>query len=191
MNQVDRVSLLLVRRLLASMLVGLATLGVGSTVATAHPVSDSIKQASTPTASKSQLRESEIRAIFNATKLAAEQKDVEGIMKYMAPNITIKMTLKLDNGSQSLNLTRAQYQQYLQQGFEATQRYSSKYTNLKVKIAPDGKTGTASYTLLEEATLKGQPVTLVSTSQETIKFERIKGEILATAVTSDSTIVVK
>lgn len=191
MNQVDRVSLLLVRRLLASLLLGLATLGIGSMDATAHPVPDFIKQSRTPSVRESQLRESEIRAIFNATKLAAEQKDVEGIMKYMAPNITIKMTLKLGNGSQSLNLSRAQYQQYLQQGFETTQRYSSKYTNLKIKIAPDGKTGTAAYTLMEEATLKGQPVTLVSTSQETIKFERIKGEILATAVTSDSTIEMK
>ena len=181
MNKVDRVSILL-----ASLLLGLTFSATYSTVATAQQVPDFVKQARAPAISERQ-----IRAIFNATKLAAEQKDVDGIMKYMAPNITIKMTLKLGSNSQQLSLSRAQYQQYLQQGFETTQRYSSKYTNLKIKIAPDGKTGTASYTLLEEATLKGQPGRLVSTSQETVKFERIKGQILATAVTSTSTIEMK
>lgn len=181
MNRVDRASILLF-----SLLIGIALPVAWSIGATAHPVPDFIKQSRTPT-----VRESQIRNILNAMETAANQKDVDGIVKYMAPNIIIKMTLKLGTGSQQLSLSRAQYQQYLQQGFETTQRYSSKYTNLKIKIAPNGKTGTAAYMLVEEATVKGLPGTLVSTSQETIKFERIKGQILATAATSNSTIEMK
>ncbi|PSB25072.1 nuclear transport factor 2 family protein [Stenomitos frigidus] len=181
MNRVDRISILL-----TSLLFGIAVPNVGCVVTTAHQVPDFIKQARAVAISERQIRD-----LFNAMATATDQRDVDGIMKYMAPKIAIKMTIRLGTHSQTLNLTREQYRQYLQQGFEVTQRYSSQYKNLKIKIAPNGQTATATCTLVEESTLKGQPGTLASISQETIKFERIKGQILATAVTSNSTIEVK
>ncbi|MBW4693187.1 MAG: nuclear transport factor 2 family protein [Lyngbya sp. HA4199-MV5] len=186
MNRADRTS-----TLLASLLLGLIAPALLVNGVAAHPVPDFIRNPSASKARESRIYDSQIRKILAAMAAAANQKDVEGLMKYMAPDITIKLTLRVGKGSQELNLSRAEYKQYLQQGFEATERYSGKYTNLKIQIAPNGKTGTATYTLVEEAKLKGQPVTLISTSQETITFEHIKGEILATAVMGDSTIVVK
>lgn len=177
--KVDRVSILL-----ASLWLGL-TLSC-STVATAQQAPELIKPSRT-----SAISERQIRAILNAMTAAAEQKDVDGIMKYMAPNITIKLTIRLGTGSQQRSLTREQYRQSLQRGFETTERRSGKYTNLKIQIAPNGQTATATYTLVEEATLKRQLGTFVSTSQVTVKFERIKGQLLETAVTSDSTIEMK
>ena len=179
--QVDRASILI-----ASLLLGLTLSVPCSMVATAQQAPDLIKQSRT-----SAISERQIRGIFNAMATATKQQDVDGIVKYMAPTIAIKMTLRLGKGSQQLNLTREEYRQYLEQGFAITQRYSSQYKNLKIQIAPNGQTGTATYTLVEEVTLKNQPVTVRSTSQETVKFEGIKGEILATAVTSTSTIEVK
>ena len=179
--KVDRASILM-----ASLLLGLTLSATCSTVATAQQAPDLIKPSRT-----SAMSERQIRDIFNAMATATKQKDVDGIVKYMAPKIAIKMTLRLGKGSQQLNLTREEYRQYLEQGFTLVQSYNSQYKNLKIQIASSGQTGTATYTLVEEAILKGQPGTLVSTSQETVKFERIKGQILATAVTSTSTIVVK
>jgi ketosteroid isomerase-like protein len=181
MNQVDRTSILVV-----SLLLGTMTPSGWVTVATAHQVPDFIKQSPA-----SKIRESQVRNILTAMETAANQKDVDGIVKYMAPNIIIKITVQLGTGSQQLSLSREQYRQYLQQGFETAQRRSSQYQNLKIQIAPNGQTATATYTLVEEATLKGQPGTFVSTSQETVKFERIKGQLLETAATSNSTIMVK
>ena len=181
MNKIDRASILI-----ASLLLGLTLSATGSTVATAQQAPDLIKQSRA-----SAMSERQIRDIFNAMAAATKQKDVNGIVKYMAPQIAIKMTLRLGKSSQQLNLTREEYRQYLEQGFAITQRYSSQYKNLKIQIASGGQAGTATYTLVEEATLKGQPGRLVSTSQETVKFERLKGQILATAVTSTSTIEVK
>ena len=186
MNQVDRASSLLVSLLLSGMM-----LSSRATDATAHQVPDFIKQSRTPTVRENQISESQIRSILNAMETAANQKNVDGILKYMSPNITITITVQLGTGAQRLSLTREQYRQYLQQGFETTERRSGKYTNLKVQIAPNGQTATATYTLVEEATLKGQPGTFTSTSQETVKFERIKGQLLETAATSSSTIAVK
>jgi ketosteroid isomerase-like protein len=179
------------RWLLASLLFGLATPSISAMVVTAHPIPDFIKQLRTPTVRENQLNERQIRAIFNAMATATKQKDVEAIVKYMAPEIAIEMTLRVGKGSQKLNLTREQYRQYLEQGFAITRSYSSQYKNLTIQIAPNGQQGIATYTLIEETTLKEQPVTLTSISQETVTFERIKGQILATAVTSDSTIEVK
>ncbi len=181
MNKIDRASILL-----ASLLLGLTLSATCSTVATAQQVPDFVKQASA-----SAISERQIRDIFNAMAKATKQRDVNGIVKYMAPKIAIKMTLQLGSGSQQLSLTREEYRQYLEQGFALVQSYNSQYKNLKIQIASNGQMGTATYTLVEEATLKGQPGRLASTSQETVKFERIKGQILATAVTSTSTIVVK
>lgn len=179
--KVDRVSILV-----ASLLLGLTLSATYSTVATAQQAPDLIEQSRT-----SAMSERQIRDIFNAMAKATKQKDVDGIVKYMAPTIAIKMTLRLGKGSQQLSLTREEYRQYLESGFALIQRYDSQYKNLKIQIASSGQTGTATYTLVEEATLKGQTGTLVSTSQETVKFERIKGQILATAVTSTSTIEMK
>lgn len=179
MNRVDRARFVL--------LVLLATIVSGvPTTATAHQVPAFIKQSR-----GSGIRESEIRNILDAMEAAASQKDVDGILKYMAPTITIKITVQLGSRAQSISLTREQYRQYLQQGFQATQTRRGNYTNLKIQIAPNGKTATASYTLVEEATLEGQSGTFKSTAQETVKFERIKGQLLETAVTSKATIEAK
>jgi len=137
------------------------------------------------------IHESQIRTILNAMETAASHKDVDGIVKYMAPNITIEIMVQLGNGTQRLNLSREQYRQYLQQGFATAQRRSSQYKNLKIQIAPNAQTATATYTLMEEATLKGQPGTFASTSQETVEFARIQGQVLETAVTSHSSIEVR
>ncbi|XGV95506.1 MAG: nuclear transport factor 2 family protein [Leptolyngbya sp. BL-A-14] len=186
MNQSDRA-----RRLLVSLLLGLAMPATGLKDAPAHQVPDFIKEQSAFKTREGRIRESEIRAILDAMEAAANRKDVNGILKYMAPNITIKITVQLGTGAQQLSLSREQYRQYLQQGFETTERRSGNYTNLKIQVEPNGQTATAIYTLVEEATLKGQPGTFVSTSQETVKFERIKGQILETAATSNSTIEVR
>lgn len=181
MNRADRINILL-----TSLLLGFVTPSEWSTVAIAHQVPDFIKQSRASTISERQIRD-----IFDAMATATKQKDVDGIVKYMAPKIAIKMTLQLGTRSQQLSLTREQYRQYLEQGFAITQHYSSQYKNLKIQIAPNGQIGTTTYTLVEETTLKGQPGTITSTAQETVKFERIQGQLLATAVTSNSTIEVK
>ncbi|MBW4472687.1 MAG: nuclear transport factor 2 family protein [Stenomitos rutilans HA7619-LM2] len=180
MNRVYRASLVLL------MLPGAIVPDALFTPATAHQVPAFIKEFS-----GSRIRESDIRKILNAMEAAANRKDVDGILKYMAPNITIKITVQLGAGAQQLSLSREQYRQYLQQGFATTERRSGNYTNLKIQVAPNGQTATATYTLREEATLKGQPGTFVSTSQETVKFARIKGQLLETAATSNAMIEVK
>ncbi len=168
------------------LLLGAIVPGTLVPAATAHQVPDFIKQSRA-----SGIRESQIRKILDAMEAAASQKDVDGILKYMAPNITIKITVQLGTRAQHITLTREQYRQYLQQGFQTTQTRTGKYTKLKIQVAPNGKTATATYTLVEEATLVGQPGTFKSTTQETVKFEQIKGQILETAATSNATIEVK
>lgn len=177
MNRVHRASLVLI------MLLGSIVPGALFTPAIAHQVPAFIKEFS-----GSRIRESEIRKILDAMETAASQKDVDGILKYMAPDITIRITVQLGGRAQQISLSREQYRQYLQQGFETTEKRSGKYTNLKIQIAPNGQTATATYTLVEEATLAGQPGTLKSTSQETVKFARVQGQLLETAATSNSTI---
>jgi hypothetical protein len=75
MNKVDRVSMLL-----ASLLLGLTLSATRSMVATAQQAPDLIKQSRA-----SAMSERQIRDIFDAMAAATKQKDVDGIVKYMAP----------------------------------------------------------------------------------------------------------
>lgn len=138
------------------------------------------------------LTEPEIRRILDAIQAAAEKRDTDGVMQYMAPNATIDLTLETSIAApQQLTLSANEYRQYLQQGFEITTSYSSQVSNLKVEIDPKGDSATATYRLVEETKLKDQPITITSSGDATIRFERVQGQILATQIRSTSRIEFK
>lgn len=165
---------------------GLMALLLSPTVAVASAVTLSQPAATTQTQA-TRISEPAIRSILEATQSATEQKDVKAILKYVAADATIDLTIDAPFvGSQNFQLSRQQYQRFLQEGFAATKMYRGKLSNLNVKIAADGKSATATYTLIEETTLVDQPATIASTGTETITFKLINGEILATAIQATS-----
>lgn len=138
------------------------------------------------------LTEAEIRQILDAIQAAAEKRDTDGVMQYMAPDVKIDLTLETSIAApEQLTLSASEYRQYLQQGFEIIATYSSQVSNLKIQVDPKGDSATATYRLVEETTLKDQPISLTSAGDTTVRFERVQGQILATQIRSTARIEFK
>lgn len=126
------------------------------------------------------ITESQIRKILDEMKGATQNRNAAGVTKFMSANIAIELTVKAASGSQTIRLNRSEYSSYLQQGFAMRENYTGSYSNIKVKIQPDGKSAIATFNFTEQVGFQGQ--TIQSTSSETVKFELIQGQILATSI---------
>ena len=168
-------------------MVGLTLLGtatgtiakdLGSLSQTARPVTIAITEA-------------EVRATLDQIIAASRRQDSEAIVKFLAPNVTIDLTVRTAAGSRKMVLTRQQYADYLKQGLAAIDQYQSKYSVIKVRVAPDGKTATATYTVQESSRLKNQPISIASVSNETVTFQRIQGQLQATTLRAIARVEIK
>lgn len=126
------------------------------------------------------ITESHVRRIISAMKTAADNRNVAGIVRYLSPKAAIEMTVQTPGGSQSLSFSRDEYRRYYQQGVQSIQSSSSSYSNLKIKIAPDGKTATATFNIIEQATTNGQPLT--TRTAETVNFAIVDGQVVITSI---------
>lgn len=132
------------------------------------------------------ISEGQIRTILEQMQAASNKRDTKTILNFLAPNATVLMTIEGMGQSQTMNLTRSQYYQYLQQGFYITENYSGNYSDLKIQVMPNRKAAIATYVLNEEVTIKSQPGTIVSSSDASMKFEIVKDQILVTQIKSTS-----
>lgn len=130
------------------------------------------------------ITESHVRRIISAMKTAADNRNVAGVVRYLSPDAVISMTVRTPTGSQSLSFSREEYRRYYQQGSQSIQTSSSSYSNLKVKIAPNGKTATATFNIIEQATTNTQ--TLTTRTAETVNFAIVEGQVLITSITAIS-----
>jgi hypothetical protein len=137
-----------------------------------------------------QIDDRQIRTILTTMQTAAQKRDTNTILQYLAPNVVIDMTVQSAFGNQQQRLSRTEYRQYLEQGYAITRNYTSTIENLQVKVASNGKSAIATYTLLEEitVTMQSQPLAFKSESDASIKFELVQGKVLATSVKSISRI---
>jgi ketosteroid isomerase-like protein len=141
--------------------------------------------AATPKATT--INETQIRQIIDAMQAASNSRNLDGIMQHLAPKVVIEMTIESPVAPQSFRLTKNEYRQYLQQGFGMTQNYSGKYSDLKVQVAPNGKSATATYLMTETIIVQNQ-ISLNSTSNSAMKFELIQGQILITSFQANTRI---
>lgn len=128
------------------------------------------------------ITEAEVRAVLDQIIAASRRQDSDAMLQFLAPNATIDLTVRTVAGSRKLTLTRQQYADYLKQGLAAIEQHQSKYSGIKVRIAPDGKTATATYTVQESSRLRNQAVAIASVSNETVTFQRIQGQLQATTL---------
>jgi hypothetical protein len=167
-------------RIIAGVAAGIAALGIVLAAPVTYPLTGAATQKATT------ISEGQIHTILEQMQAASNKRDTKTIMKFLAPNATVLMTIEGMGQSQTMSLTRSQYYQYLQQGFYITENYQGTYADLKIQVMPDRKAAIATYVLNEEVTIKSQPGTIVSSSDATMKFEVVKDKILVTQIKSKS-----
>lgn len=126
------------------------------------------------------ITEAQIRQILEQMKAAAKNRNADAIAKFMSPNVAIEITVQSASGSQTLCLNRDEYIRYLQPGFALRESYYLNYSNINIKISPDEKSAIATFNIAEGVSLGAQ--TIHRRASESIQFELIQGQILATSL---------
>lgn len=171
-------------RTIGLVVAGAIALSALPTLTTAQPTRPATTQVTRITADQ-------VRKILDAILLAAKNRDTNTVIKYLAPNAAVNLTVQSPAGTRNLTLNREQYRQYLQQGFELAQGYTTQLSNLKVQVDAAGKQAIATYTLLETVAMNEPAVSVTSTTDAAVRFQLVQGQILATQIKSVSRVEVK
>ncbi|MBD2018723.1 nuclear transport factor 2 family protein [Leptolyngbya sp. FACHB-36] len=160
----------------------------GSGTAAPTPPTPTIAQRQTVT----RISAGQVQQILDAVQQATEKADIKTILSYLAPNATLEIRTQSSlTGPQTLKLSREEYRRYLEEGFQLIKASSSRMSDLKVQVAPNGRTAIATYQITEETTLKDQPITFSSVGTESVTFAIVQGRVLATQVRSNARVEIK
>lgn len=124
----------------------------------------------------SQIRESDIRNISKKMIESSTNKDLNGMIAYLAP--AYKVTMKTAQGE--LSLTRAEYVALLNETWGAIQSYRVNIENQKITVAPGKQKATNEVTMIENTTLANGVAFKLRTHQKSI-YEIVDGKILITS----------
>lgn len=134
------------------------------------------------------LSDRQIRQILTDLLAAAQKRDSALIATYLAPTAQVTMIVSTSTGEQRLSLNRAEYEQYLQQGFAVIQDYTSTLSDVNILVAPDQKSAIVTYKLTETTTIANYPYAITAVTQARARFEPINQKIVATQIDSRSTL---
>ena len=129
-------------------------------------------KAQTP-APQTEITKEKIEAIVTAIHKAAKEKDAEGIIQYLAPDMKFRSVAA---GRPPMHANRAQYVASLRLIFEHTLDYTILLKSMTVTIAPDGQSATAQSELFEMSTYAQG--TVAASVIGTTTFKIYKGKIL-------------
>ena len=133
---------------------------------------------------KSPITEAKLRNLLEQMATAANNRDVDRLFSFYAPNYTGEVTISMDTGSETRVITREQSRERLELSYRTIQNYQFAYSQQDITISDDGKTAKVVGTSTEEFTLQGKDYR--STSAWTINFQVVNGKIL---IVSDSSVL--
>jgi ketosteroid isomerase-like protein len=126
------------------------------------------------------LNQEKIQSILDEMDDAIRKRDANGHIQFMAPDVSIQVTLKDENGTHQMRFTREEYRLHLIEAFGVLENYSFSRSTLNIQIENGGSKATAVTHIVEKIITQG--VRLQSVTREISKFELIKGKIWFTAL---------
>ncbi|HEV7904688.1 MAG TPA: nuclear transport factor 2 family protein [Pyrinomonadaceae bacterium] len=133
-------------------------------------------KAQTP-APQTEITKEKIEAVIAAIHKAAKEKDVDGILPYLAPDMKFK---SLAAGRPPIHANREQYVANISRTFEHALDYTILLKSMTVTIAPDGQSATAQSEIFEMVTFAQG--TVAANVVGTTTFKIYKGKILISSM---------
>ena len=130
----------------------------------------------------------EIMDIIQAMKAAVQSKDVQGLMKYFAPDSTIEMVISSAQGVAHTEMDRDEYEKSLIDGWAAITEYEYDTSNETITARGDGKGLMVEADVHESMMTGGKKVT--GKTHEILMLEKRSGKYLITKVIARSTLSV-
>ncbi len=131
--------------------------------------------------SKTYITEDDIWNIMDEVEVATINKDIESVMKYLAPSAVIHVYLVSPYGPQKVPMSREEYQRETLKGWSMTTDYEYRLENEEIiKISDDGQTAVVEADVIESYVLQGR--TIDTSTHERITLQVVDGEILVTRI---------
>lgn len=134
----------------------------------------------------------DIQKINREVEAIIDQRDVEGVLEYMAPFIISESITESSNASESVYIEGIeQHREMLTSVFneaESDENLNTQEISRKesIRVTPDGQLATAVISTVSEVTTDDE-LRLITTT-DTIRFARLQGEVKVIFYTTDSQI---
>jgi hypothetical protein len=102
------------------------------------------------------LVEARLTALLTELDQAANRRNVEGLVRYVAPDARMTVIVQFSGTEQELTMTREQYRTSLMQSFAMAQEYRWTRTDTDVRLASDGRKAVARFHGTESITTNGR-----------------------------------
>ncbi|MGE3151041.1 MAG: cytochrome c oxidase assembly factor Coa1 family protein [Nitrospiraceae bacterium] len=103
-----------------------------------------------------ELVEARVTSLLADLDQAANRRDVEGLVRHVAPGARLTVVVQFSGSEQELTMTREQYRTSLKQSFSMAQDYQWTRMDTDVRLAPDGRKAVARFQGTESITINGQ-----------------------------------
>lgn len=124
---------------------GLSTRTFSFSSSTAQPSPSSPNPSPKPFEPEPPLTRASIDLLLNNLEQATRQKDVDSVLRHIAPDVTVTIHMKQGTHQQSAMLTREEYRKTLTMEFAFPSANDFTRVNTTVSLAPDERSAKVSY----------------------------------------------
>jgi hypothetical protein len=129
------------------------------------------------------ITEKDVKAIIHDVEQATKNKDIDGVIRHLAPFVVITVSgtsPDIPFSMNSIQLSRDQYKEELRKLFTKASRHDYRHENETITIREDGKAATVESDLIEYIVMGSKEIR--STTREKAVMEIIDGEIMVTVL---------
>jgi hypothetical protein len=130
-----------------------------------------------------EITETDVLAIMHEVQKATLAKDLDGVIKHLAPFVVINVTMPTDDVPlmpQRAQMTRDQYAAELKNVFANLTYHEYRRENDKITIREDRRSAQTETDVIEAIIIGGQEIR--TTTHQTSVLEIIEGKILVTSI---------
>lgn len=126
------------------------------------------------------ITERDIKAVLDEVENATVNRDVEGIVKYLAPFVVISLSMQTPDGLKSVQFSRDAYRKELEKNYLQTVKHEYRRENTVIKIRDDGKEAAVEADIRERVVLRDKEIRTIT--RERAVLEIIEGKIMVTVL---------
>jgi len=130
-----------------------------------------------------EIAENDVMSMMNEVEKATLAKDLNGVIKHMAPFVVINITMASDNSTlmqQRVQISRDQYEDELRKFFAKRSYHDYRIENAAITISEHRRSAIAEADILETIVMD-EKETRTTTHQKSV-LEIIDGKILVTSI---------
>jgi ketosteroid isomerase-like protein len=133
------------------------------------------------------ISKADIQAVLDSIDKGLVKRDAAAVVAKYSPDAVMTARAWEDGGTTGITLKRDEYKQSLERYFQNLVDYSIQRKDVKIQIAPDGKTADCTCTFVEKMKYKSDGSKIESDTEASLSFAIFDGKVLVTKEDDDTT----